>query len=165
MQVFNFYFIMFSNFHVTFLSFDMIPFFSLQMTSQHTQQDTALIIHTQLNHSHIQIFNSSLNRVLYHNPNLTTHRISITLPQGIPVASLCYLCFKQATNTTFPCLISVTAFTLLGIQITHHWVCNYHLPQTFKPTSLTRTIVYGVPIRSEERRVGKECRSRWSPYH
>ena len=28
---------------------------------------------------------------------------------------------------------------------------------------------YGVPfdtvIRSEERRVGKECRSRWSPYH
>ena len=23
----------------------------------------------------------------------------------------------------------------------------------------------GRPIRSEERRVGKECRSRWSPYH
>src|SRR2546425_8091297 len=23
----------------------------------------------------------------------------------------------------------------------------------------------GVPMRSEERRVGKECRSRWSPYH
>ena len=22
-----------------------------------------------------------------------------------------------------------------------------------------------VPNRSEERRVGKECRSRWSPYH
>ena len=26
-------------------------------------------------------------------------------------------------------------------------------------------IVGGVKIRSEERRVGKECRSRWSPYH
>ena len=25
--------------------------------------------------------------------------------------------------------------------------------------------VLGVVIRSEERRVGKECRSRWSPYH
>ena len=24
---------------------------------------------------------------------------------------------------------------------------------------------YSMPIRSEERRVGKECRSRWSPYH
>ena len=23
----------------------------------------------------------------------------------------------------------------------------------------------GLPGRSEERRVGKECRSRWSPYH
>ena len=23
----------------------------------------------------------------------------------------------------------------------------------------------GKPLRSEERRVGKECRSRWSPYH
>ena len=24
---------------------------------------------------------------------------------------------------------------------------------------------YNNPTRSEERRVGKECRSRWSPYH
>ena len=24
---------------------------------------------------------------------------------------------------------------------------------------------YNVSVRSEERRVGKECRSRWSPYH
>ena len=24
---------------------------------------------------------------------------------------------------------------------------------------------HNLPIRSEERRVGKECRSRWSPYH
>ena len=23
----------------------------------------------------------------------------------------------------------------------------------------------GMDLRSEERRVGKECRSRWSPYH
>ena len=26
-------------------------------------------------------------------------------------------------------------------------------------------IVVFVGVRSEERRVGKECRSRWSPYH
>src|ERR1035441_11099756 len=31
------------------------------------------------------------------------------------------------------------------------------------PTTLTRAPTSGV--RSEERRVGKECRSRWSPYH
>ena len=28
-----------------------------------------------------------------------------------------------------------------------------------------RLRAYNLPIRSEERRVGKECRSRWSPYH
>ena len=26
-------------------------------------------------------------------------------------------------------------------------------------------ILAGMLLRSEERRVGKECRSRWSPYH
>ena len=26
-------------------------------------------------------------------------------------------------------------------------------------------VVEGLAVRSEERRVGKECRSRWSPYH
>src|SRR3989449_10162780 len=31
--------------------------------------------------------------------------------------------------------------------------------------SLHMTIETAVLIRSEERRVGKECRSRWSPYH
>ena len=28
-----------------------------------------------------------------------------------------------------------------------------------------QAIVQQMPPRSEERRVGKECRSRWSPYH
>src|SRR2546428_800643 len=32
-------------------------------------------------------------------------------------------------------------------------------------TSATATATAGQTIRSEERRVGKECRSRWSPYH
>ena len=30
---------------------------------------------------------------------------------------------------------------------------------------LHRAIETGAIVRSEERRVGKECRSRWSPYH
>src|ERR1035438_9063 len=30
---------------------------------------------------------------------------------------------------------------------------------------LITAITYKEPTRSEERRVGKECRSRWSPYH
>src|ERR1035441_6562763 len=35
----------------------------------------------------------------------------------------------------------------------------------FDPTGSTNTFVIGInDERSEERRVGKECRSRWSPY-
>src|SRR5260221_7145216 len=32
-------------------------------------------------------------------------------------------------------------------------------------TSTSRMFAQLKPLRSEERRVGKECRSRWSPYH
>ena len=32
------------------------------------------------------------------------------------------------------------------------------------PDARTREILSAL-VRSEERRVGKECRSRWSPYH
>src|SRR5471030_2371116 len=34
-----------------------------------------------------------------------------------------------------------------------------------KPRLQVREIVSEYSVRSEERRVGKECRSRWSPYH
>src|SRR2546422_8709554 len=39
-----------------------------------------------------------------------------------------------------------------------------------KPGMLQRAVgrghdAYDRPVRSEERRVGKECRSRWAPYH
>ena len=34
-----------------------------------------------------------------------------------------------------------------------------------KPGSCTKPLPGIIPARSEERRVGKECRSRWSPYH
>ena len=35
-----------------------------------------------------------------------------------------------------------------------------------QPSSMTyKEYSNGISFRSEERRVGKECRSRWSPYH
>ena len=44
------------------------------------------------------------------------------------------------------------------------------LEKGFKDASLRKIVVEvgftkGTLTRSEERRVGKECRSRWSPYH
>src|SRR5256885_5065750 len=34
-----------------------------------------------------------------------------------------------------------------------------------RPLALNQRQALEQPLRSEERRVGKECRSRWSPYH
>ena len=44
-----------------------------------------------------------------------------------------------------------------------------HIQSSFNNTIVTLTDAEGNALswasRSEERRVGKECRSRWSPYH
>src|SRR2546430_8491716 len=39
------------------------------------------------------------------------------------------------------------------------------VPQGIHPKEIGRVGAYALRFRSEERRVGKECRSRWSPYH
>ena len=39
------------------------------------------------------------------------------------------------------------------------------LQQVQSSTSKTQHFAKNTQLRSEERRVGKECRSRWSPYH
>ena len=39
------------------------------------------------------------------------------------------------------------------------------VPQTASPELRELIAKAPPPYRSEERRVGKECRSRWSPYH
>ena len=40
--------------------------------------------------------------------------------------------------------------------------CNHF---TYEKFALIYIALYEKYVRSEERRVGKECRSRWSPYH
>ena len=50
----------------------------------------------------------------------------------------------------------------LNTQIFAEVKLNAHGRSNF--TEFTEAI-RGFPERSEERRVGKECRSRWSPYH
>src|SRR5260370_2185840 len=40
-----------------------------------------------------------------------------------------------------------------------------YTPQQIAPPDLTNSPKVDQLMRSEERRVGKECRSRWSPYH
>ena len=52
--------------------------------------------------------------------------------------------------------------TGLGIAIHHYFGLPIH---SFVLLFNTLMFLLGAAVRSEERRVGKECRSRWSPYH
>src|SRR5258708_21804498 len=64
---------------------------------------------------------------------------------------------KQAMNHRKTKMIRVYKLLCLG-----SWPAS---PRS-RPRSFAESRDYClVPVRSEERRVGKECRSRWSPYH
>src|SRR2546430_16077099 len=54
-------------------------------------------------------------------------------------------------------------FVLLGIDPFLSVVLT--MPALFLLGALLQRTVINRVLRSEERRVGKECRSRWSPYH
>ena len=54
---------------------------------------------------------------------------------------------------------SLTLLTLLA-------ALREYVPYSYDLTAITIDMgLGGMDFRSEERRVGKECRSRWSPYH
>ena len=63
-------------------------------------------------------------------------------------------------------LTKITKFLLDFMYFAGMLVC-LTLPFTFKWYGSYNDlfVIYYWPLRSEERRVGKECRSRWSPYH
>src|SRR2546423_15678467 len=67
-------------------------------------------------------------------------------------------------------LLTGADFLLLGIAIIDFEIVHQLLPfirlDEQQPASVTPSATpAGSATRSEERRVGKECRSRWSPYH
>ena len=51
------------------------------------------------------------------------------------------------------------------VYITHNIDNYYEKKYQFEVINLKTNKKYSTTTRSEERRVGKECRSRWSPYH
>ena len=51
--------------------------------------------------------------------------------------------------------------TIVGVLLAFGGIFGAQVMEGGNPASL----LLPAPMRSEERRVGKECRSRWSPYH
>ena len=72
--------------------------------------------------------------------------------------------YKFKLAITIICAILSTAFTVLGpILIGKATTCIFEGINLY--LNHTGSIDFKLLTRSEERRVGKECRSRWSPYH
>ena len=64
------------------------------------------------------------------------------------------------------CALPICPYSVMTICHTQNDFEKAHGPPTFTFSFRFFTFLFYVDyIRSEERRVGKECRSRWSPYH
>src|SRR5690554_8134660 len=71
---------------------------------------------------------------------------------------------KVQSNLAITTLVGVLALTAHGLLIAQ----TVHLDGGFDFSFFKSSVLIAwliVFLRSEERRVGKECRSRWSPYH
>ena len=73
----------------------------------------------------------------------------------------------QATNPAFPVVIdTIDAVDCEAIALTWHATFGAAMKPSKGITITNATATRNsLRMRSEERRVGKECRSRWSPYH
>src|SRR5260370_26200233 len=71
------------------------------------------------------------------------------------------ICAAQRDSISHPQSNAFLIRNTVSLGSTHIFTPIFHFPNPFQtPTQLCHRIE-----RSEERRVGKECRSRWSPYH
>jgi len=89
-------------------------------------------------------------------------RIACLLVPDLPVAAACRadpdlvdcaLVLSDGTGSHAPVVAASAAARARGVRPGRQSVAQ------------ARAIAADLVVRSEERRVGKECRSRWSPYH
>src|SRR3712207_7459143 len=79
---------------------------------------------------------------------------------GVTGVQTCALPISDAADN-----LEEKAISLIGRALYEAFVRGYTAKQwQTDPRELSPDIITRLP-RSEERRVGKECRSRWSPYH
>ena len=74
-----------------------------------------------------------------------------------------YFC-ESRVNNNLTYMVKMKRLFLLCAFVSMFATCNFISAQ--KELGIFNSVSAGVVVwRSEERRVGKECRSRWSPYH
>src|SRR2546425_10394206 len=99
---------------------------------------------------------------------LAMYRAAVLWPYGIapPVAGIIFLFIFHPSYGVLPYWLSfVTAYEFNWLL--KGWVAMALVVVATAWTHVGYNIAFFLAglLRSEERRVGKECRSRWSPYH
>src|SRR3989449_10698128 len=84
--------------------------------------------------------------------HLANHDVTLAAVSRAPIAKL--QAYKRRMGWGFPWASS------FGSDFNYDFQAGYT-----KEQQRSGVAVYNFRARSEERRVGKECRSRWSPYH
>ena len=91
-------------------------------------------------------------------PGLYHHEKRVLLPFTL-VASLCF-----AGDAVFGYFIAFPPVFRFLIGYANEWLVAMPAVEEYFSLALRLFLAFSL-LRSEERRVGKECRSRWSPYH
>ena len=65
----------------------------------------------------------------------------------------------------FPCNLTASIDSKIILKVENKIITNFHLKNKILSSLILNNQEVNQNNRSEERRVGKECRSRWSPYH
>ena len=86
----------------------------------------------------------------------------------------------QRIQTVYLLVVAILAVVMISLPVGSFVTPDYHMSELtnlalvseegvsdYAPWALfaLQTVSAILALRSEERRVGKECRSRWSPYH
>ena len=99
-------------------------------------------------------------------------RKSVPMIQGTPLANIPKMNMGKVKNQGFEIELNYIKRVAKDLTLQFRGMFNYNknkqifMDEPINPSDYVyRYRQTGFPIRSEERRVGKECRSRWSPYH
>ena len=100
---------------------------------------------------------------------LTLYSRAARLPQGRRLFSIAYARKAPYFRTVRPYVAQLrphyAEVHLPNRKAVHNHIGTVHAIALCNGLEAAMGVLAEASIRSEERRVGKECRSRWSPYH
>ena len=95
--------------------------------------------------------------------------VALTADVNLPDATMVSISAGKVTQTYAIAGLTQNTPVQRGIYVDSKTTGNVTVSATTQGGTpcmvYTKSTVVNVSARSEERRVGKECRSRWSPYH